>query len=77
MRRSPTQTSLSCWQRSAATTRSSSSPHLNYDLIRANPNVFQGYSDVIVLHYRAEDPQLHRHPHARWSRHESTPRPAP
>jgi muramoyltetrapeptide carboxypeptidase len=26
-------------------------PHLDYDLIRANPKVFQGYSDVTVLHW--------------------------
>ena len=26
-------------------------PHLDYGLIRANPKVFQGYSDVTVLHW--------------------------
>jgi muramoyltetrapeptide carboxypeptidase len=26
-------------------------PHLDYDLIRANPKLFQGYSDVTVLHW--------------------------
>lgn len=26
-------------------------PHLNYDLIRANPKIFCGYSDIAVLHY--------------------------
>ena len=26
-------------------------PHLNYDLIRANPKIFCGYSDITVLHY--------------------------
>jgi muramoyltetrapeptide carboxypeptidase len=26
-------------------------PHLDFDLIRANPKVFQGYSDMTVLHW--------------------------
>jgi muramoyltetrapeptide carboxypeptidase len=26
-------------------------PHLDYDLIRAHPKIFQGYSDITVLHW--------------------------
>ena len=26
-------------------------PHLDYDLIRANPKIFCSYSDITVLHY--------------------------
>lgn len=26
-------------------------PHLDFDLVRANPKVFQGYSDITVLHW--------------------------
>lgn len=51
MQRSPNLTSRWCWPRSVATTPVELLAHLDYGLIRANPKVFQGYSDLTVLHW--------------------------